>query len=100
MPVPPQPFKVKCPKCEYSKVVHPKSDVIDPKDYLNVCPKCNVPMEKVVPLFKSFKTIFYFKFFLVERVLLRAVKICKNLNMIRICLKFDFEGNFHRRLAL
>jgi hypothetical protein len=41
-------------------------------------------MEKVVPLFKPFTNIFCFKFFQLGRVLLRAIKISNNLNMIRI----------------
>jgi hypothetical protein len=36
-------------------------------------------MEKVVPLFKAFKTIFYFKFFEVGKVLFRLVKVWNDL---------------------
>jgi hypothetical protein len=32
-------------------------------------------MEKVVPLFKSFITVFYFKFFELRKVLFRSVKL-------------------------
>lgn len=41
-----KPFKWICPKCGYSKTVTPKSDVIDPRDFINRCPKCSVEMEK------------------------------------------------------
>ncbi len=43
----PQPFKYKCPKCGYSKIVKPKSDVIDLVEMLNICPKCKSEMERV-----------------------------------------------------
>jgi DNA polymerase III alpha subunit (gram-positive type) len=42
----PQPFKYVCPKCGYSKIVKPKSDVINPMDMISVCPKCQTKMEK------------------------------------------------------
>lgn len=41
-----KPFKWICPKCGYSKPVTPKSDVIDPRDFINRCPKCGGEMEK------------------------------------------------------
>jgi len=43
----PQPHKLKCPKCNYSKVVSPKSDVLDPRDFLGNCPKCDALLEKM-----------------------------------------------------
>lgn len=43
----PQPFKHKCKQCGYSKVVKPKSDVINPMDLMNICPKCKSKMERV-----------------------------------------------------
>jgi len=43
----PQPFKFKCSQCKFSKVVRLKSDVINPMDILNICPKCNSKMKKV-----------------------------------------------------
>ena len=45
MPVTPRPFKYKCPKCGYSKIVRPKSDVINPIEWDNTCPKCQAAME-------------------------------------------------------
>jgi Zn finger protein HypA/HybF involved in hydrogenase expression len=42
----PKPFKYKCPKCGYSKIVKPKSDVINPIEWNNICPKCQTPMER------------------------------------------------------
>lgn len=42
----PQPFKFVCPKCGYSKIVKPKSDVLDPRDMISTCPKCESKMEK------------------------------------------------------
>jgi hypothetical protein len=38
-------------------------------------------MEKVVPLFKSFKTLFYFKLFDLEKVPFGSTKFWKNLNL-------------------
>ena len=34
----PEPFKLKCPKCNHKEIVKPKSDVVD---YSYICPKCN-----------------------------------------------------------
>ena len=45
--VQPKPFKYKCPLCGYSKVVRPKSDVLNPADFINICPKCKTEMKKV-----------------------------------------------------
>jgi len=42
----PQPFKYKCTQCGYSKIVKPKSDVIDLRDMMNICPKCKSKMDK------------------------------------------------------
>ncbi len=39
-------FKYQCPKYSYSKTVRSKSDVINPADFMNICPKCNTPMGK------------------------------------------------------
>ena len=41
--VAPNPFKYKCPNCNYEKIIKPKSDVID---YHPFCPKCNTIMEE------------------------------------------------------
>lgn len=43
----PQPFKYKCSQCGYSKVVKLKSDVINPIDMNNICPKCKIQMKRV-----------------------------------------------------
>ena len=43
---PPEPFKVVCPKCNDSKVVKPKSDVLDPRDWYIICSKCKVQMQR------------------------------------------------------
>ncbi len=42
----PKPFKFVCPKCGYSKIVRPKSDVVNPADFMSICLKCDIPMEK------------------------------------------------------
>ncbi len=42
----PQPFKFICLKCGHSKIVKPKSDVINPLDFINTCPKCKSAMER------------------------------------------------------
>ena len=46
MPIKPDPYKVKCPNCGYSKVVSPKSDALNPSDFINKCPKCGTYMEE------------------------------------------------------
>jgi Zn finger protein HypA/HybF involved in hydrogenase expression len=46
----PQPYKLVCSTCGYSKVIKPKSDVVDPRDRLQVCPKCKGAMNKTEPL--------------------------------------------------
>ncbi len=43
----PRPFKYKCPKCGYSKIIKPKSDVINPVGMSSVCPKCKIQMGSV-----------------------------------------------------
>jgi len=43
----PQPFKLKCNKCGYLKIVKLKSDVLDIIDINTYCPKCNIKMNKV-----------------------------------------------------
>jgi len=45
----PTPHKKKCPKCGYSKIAHPNSDVLSVGDMVILCPKCKTLM-KVVPL--------------------------------------------------
>jgi len=42
----PQPFKYVCPKCNYSKIIKPKSDALNPMDMINSCPKCDTLMER------------------------------------------------------
>jgi len=42
----PKPFKFKCKQCGYSKIVKPKSDVLNPLDFISTCPKCNNQMER------------------------------------------------------
>ena len=42
----PKPFKLKCNQCGYSKIVKPKSDVLNPLDFISTCPKCNNQMER------------------------------------------------------
>jgi hypothetical protein len=37
-------------------------------------------MEKVVPFFKPFTTIFYFKFFELGKIVFGSVKVSKDLN--------------------
>jgi hypothetical protein len=48
-------------------------------------------MEKIVPFFKTFTIIFYLKQFKLGKVLFGAVKFLMNLNIIQICLNFEFE---------
>ena len=49
MPVKPNPYRLVCPKCGFSKVVTLKSDVLSPKDLIEmsqVCSKCKEQMER------------------------------------------------------
>jgi Zn finger protein HypA/HybF involved in hydrogenase expression len=49
MAVRPNPYKLECPNCGYSRVVSPRSDALSPKDLLSmnpVCPKCKGMMDK------------------------------------------------------
>jgi Zn finger protein HypA/HybF involved in hydrogenase expression len=43
----PKPFKLKCSKCGYNKIVKPKSDVLNMSDLLNICPNCKFEMDVV-----------------------------------------------------
>jgi Zn finger protein HypA/HybF involved in hydrogenase expression len=49
MPIQPKPFTLKCPNCNWSKRIHPKSDVVDASWGLQygVCPKCGAKTERV-----------------------------------------------------
>jgi hypothetical protein len=51
-------------------------------------------MEKVIPLIKYFKTIFYLKKFEPEKVPFESVKVWKDSNFISISLKFEFKSNW------
>ena len=44
---PPRPFKLKCQKCGHAKLVKPRSDSIDLRDFINTCPKCQNEMQRV-----------------------------------------------------
>lgn len=49
MPIKPNPYKLVCPKCGYSKVVRVESDCLSPKDLIAmspICPKCKEEMER------------------------------------------------------
>jgi hypothetical protein len=52
-------------------------------------------MEKVVPLFNIFTTIFYFHFFKLMKFIFWSVKVLNNLN--QIWTRFEFEINSDRR---
>jgi len=39
----PEPFKYQCPKCGYTKIVKPTSDILMPEE--NICPKCGTLMK-------------------------------------------------------
>lgn len=45
----PNPYKLVCPKCDFSKIVAPKSDAISSKDLIAmspICSKCGEQMER------------------------------------------------------
>ena len=49
MAIKPNPYKLVCLKCGFSKVVAPKSDALNPKDLVAmspVCSKCGEKMER------------------------------------------------------
>ena len=49
MAVKPNPYKLVCPKCGFSKVVAPRSDALSAKDLVAmspVCKKCGEKMER------------------------------------------------------
>jgi peptide subunit release factor 1 (eRF1) len=43
MPVKPQPYIAKCPKCGYEKVVRHESDAISS---FPMCPKCHIALKR------------------------------------------------------
>lgn len=47
MPVQPNPYKLVCSKCGFSKVVAPKSDALSPKDLVAMSPVCKNCGEKM-----------------------------------------------------
>ena len=44
--IPQKPIRFKCPKCGFTKIVKPKSDVLNPMDMISTCPKCKSKMIK------------------------------------------------------
>jgi DNA-directed RNA polymerase subunit M/transcription elongation factor TFIIS len=40
----PKPFKFKCSKCGYCRIVYPKSDVLNINEILSFCRKCKIVM--------------------------------------------------------
>jgi transcription elongation factor Elf1 len=40
----PNPYKLICPKCNFEKIVAPKSDSLTSVDSLPFCPKCKLSM--------------------------------------------------------
>lgn len=44
--VKPLPYKVKCPKCGYSRIIKPKSDVMIEEAVLTICPICKCGMTR------------------------------------------------------
>lgn len=49
MPIKPNPYKLVCPNCGFSKIVAPKSDALSAKDIVAmnpVCKKCGNKMER------------------------------------------------------
>ena len=49
MAIKPNPYKLVCLKCGFSKIVAPKSDALSPKDLVAmspVCKKCGEKMER------------------------------------------------------
>ena len=49
MSIKPNPYKLVCLKCGFSKIVAPKSDALSPKDLVAmspVCKKCGEEMER------------------------------------------------------
>lgn len=47
MAIKPEPYKLVCTKCGFSKIFAPKSDVLSPKDLLamnQICAKCGEKM--------------------------------------------------------
>ena len=49
MAMKPEPYKLKCPECGYSKIVQLSGDVLRPSDMMQMsitCSKCSSKMEK------------------------------------------------------
>jgi hypothetical protein len=58
----PNPYKLVCPKCDYSKIVTPKSDVLISAIDLSICPKCNIRLEEKTITTKENKSWFKMNF--------------------------------------
>ncbi len=41
----PNPYKLLCPQCGYSKIATPKSDVLMSDEMFDKCPKCDANIE-------------------------------------------------------
>lgn len=47
MPIPPPPFKLRCPSCHWSRVMVSRSDVISPSaQWMSRCPRCAALLER------------------------------------------------------
>lgn len=58
----PIPFIIFCKKCQYSKIIHPKSDAIKLSEITHFCPTCHLLMvqkEKLTALDQM--KLFFFK---------------------------------------
>lgn len=44
MPIRPFPVTYHCPRCGWSKTVHPRSDALIPGEFFDVCPDCGCPL--------------------------------------------------------
>lgn len=49
MPIRPAPMTLHCSKCRWSKTVAPRSDVLMPGEWLEVCPSCQGALEARQP---------------------------------------------------
>ena len=54
MAIKPNPYKLVCTKCGFSKIVAPKSDALSPKDLVAMSPMCDKCGEKMIKTELSF----------------------------------------------
>ena len=53
MPIRPRPITYRCPKCQWSKTIQPRSDARMPGDRVDTCPRCGHTDRRLVAILRK-----------------------------------------------